>query len=174
MLLPRWKFRYFSQMKAASVNEIKQELKEKSKEDLIGLCLRLARFKKENKELLDYLLFNAHDEDQYIKEVKEEIDEGFAALNTSSTFLAKKTLRKMLRISNKYVRYTGSKTVEAEILMHYLTRFIAMRLPWKKTKVLRNMYDAQVKKVKQAIDTMHEDMQYDYLRALKKIETEAS
>lgn len=160
---------YFRGMKAASVNEIKQELKEKNKDELIALCLRLARFKKENKELLDYLLFNAHDEDQYIKEVKEEIDEGFSALNTSSTFLAKKTLRKMLRISNKYVRYTGSKTAEAEILMHYLSRFIEMPLPWKKTKVLKNMYEAQLKKINQAIDTLHEDMQHDYRRALDKL-----
>ena len=156
-------------MKAASVNEIKQELKEKNKEELIALCLRLARFKKENKELLDYLLFNAQDEDQYLKEVKDEIDEGFLALNTSSTFLAKKTLRKMLRIANKYVRYTGSKTAEAEILMHYLLRFIAMPLPWRKTKVLRNIYDAQVKKINAAIDTMHDDMQYDYRRTLDRL-----
>ncbi len=156
-------------MKAASVQEIRQELKEKSKDELIAICQRLARFKKENKELLDYLLFNSHDEDQYIREVKEEIDEGFQSLNTSSTFLAKKTLRKMLRISNKYIRYTGSKTAEAEILMHYLKRFTAIDLPWKKTKVLKNIYLAQVKKINQAIETMHEEVQYDYRRELEKI-----
>ena len=33
-------------MKAASVNEIKQQLKEVNPTELIELCLRLARFKK--------------------------------------------------------------------------------------------------------------------------------
>jgi hypothetical protein len=157
-------------MKTATVHEIRQELKEKTKEELITICQRLARFKKENKELLDYLLFNSHDEELYIKEVKEVIDEGFSSLNESSVFLAKKTLRKVLRISNKYIRYTGSKTAEVEILMHYVSRFIEMKLPWKKTKLLKNIYEAQMKKIRQAIDTMHEDMQYDYLRELAKRE----
>lgn len=161
-------------MKAASVNEIKQELKEKNKDELIALCLRLARFKKENKELLDYLLFNGHDEQSYITEVKNEIDEGFNALNTSSVFLAKKTLRKVLRLSNKYIRYTGSKTVEVEVLVHYLDNFIAMKLPWRKTKILKNIYEAQMKKIRTSIAAMHEDIQYDYLKDLQKIESRAS
>jgi len=44
-------------MKAASSKEIKSALIEQSPTQLTELCLRLARFKKENKELLTYLLF---------------------------------------------------------------------------------------------------------------------
>jgi hypothetical protein len=157
-------------MKAASVHEIRNELKHLSKEELTEITLRLARFKKENKELLDYLLFNSHDEDQYIREVRAEIDEGFAALNTSSVFLAKKTLRKMLRVANKYIRYTNSKTAEADIILHYLNRFVAIDLPWKKAKVLRNIYEGQLKKARTAIGALHEEIQYDYEKELKKIE----
>ena len=58
-------------MKAASVNEIKQQLKEVNPVELIELCLRLARFKKENKELLTYLLFEADDLQAYIANVKK-------------------------------------------------------------------------------------------------------
>jgi len=39
-------------MKTATVHEIKQELVATKPGDLVELCLRLARFKKENKELL--------------------------------------------------------------------------------------------------------------------------
>jgi hypothetical protein len=156
-------------MKAASVNEIKAELKERSKQDLIEICLRLARYKKENKELMDFMLFQSHDLEAYIQNVKELINDGFTQVNTSNIFFAKKTLRKVLRIANKYIRYSGSKTAEAEILMHYLTNFRGIRLPWQKTKATRNIYDAQLKKIRAAIDTMHEDLQYDYKRALERL-----
>ena len=64
-------------MKAASSKEIKSALTEQSSTQLIELCLRLARFKKENKELLTYLLFEEQDEDAYIHSAKKVIDEGF-------------------------------------------------------------------------------------------------
>src|SRR5690242_6711820 len=106
-------------MKAASVNEIKQQLKKLDTDDLIELTLRLARFKKENKELLTYLIFEADDEEAYMAGVKEEINEGFREINNTSLYLVKKTLRRILRTVNKYIRYTGSKTVEVELLLHY-------------------------------------------------------
>ena len=49
-------------MRSASVHEIKQELLTLKPAELVELCLRLAKFKKENKELLNYLLFEAQDE----------------------------------------------------------------------------------------------------------------
>ena len=49
-------------MKAATIQEIKLELSETSPAKLKQLCLHLAKFKKENKELLTYLLFESHDE----------------------------------------------------------------------------------------------------------------
>ena len=88
-------------MKAASVNEIKQELKELTPAQLTELCLRLARFKKENKELLTYLLFEAHNLPAYINSIKQQMDEDFSQVNTSNLYFAKKTLRKILRIANK-------------------------------------------------------------------------
>ncbi len=154
-------------MKAASSQEIKVHLKEMNKQELMAICLRLARFKKENKELLDYLLFQSHDLEGYITAVKAEVDEGFKQVNTSSVFLAKKTIRKILRICRKYIRYTGSEIAEAEILMHYLEHFRSLKLPWQKTKVLKNIYDAQLKRISTAIESMHEDLQYDYRKRLE-------
>lgn len=157
-------------MKAAGAPEIKQELNRMSQPELVQVCLRLSRFKKENKELLTYLLFEASDENAYIAGVKEELDEGFAQVNVKSPYIAKKNLRKMLRAAGKYIRYSGSKATEAEILMHYCTAFKALKLPLHKSTALENIYKAQLKKIHAAIDTMHEDLQYDYLRQLKRLE----
>ncbi len=88
----------------ASIQQIKQQLKETEKKDLIEICLRLARFKKDNKELLYFVLFEEYDLDSYIKTVKNEIDEGFAEMNTTNIYFAKKTLRKVLRLANKRIR----------------------------------------------------------------------
>ena len=157
-------------MKAASINEIKQELKNRNHSDLVETCLRLARYKKENKELLTYLLFEADDLPIYIKHVSEEIDEGFLCINTNNVYFAKKTIRKVLRIANKHIRYTGSKTAETEILLHYLTNFKGLKLAWQKSTALSNLYQSQLKKIRAAIDTMHEDLQHDYLKELKRLE----
>ena len=156
-------------MKAASVNEIKQELKELNPAQLAELCLRLARFKKENKELLTFLLFEAHDLSGYVASVKQQMDENFAEINTSNIYFAKKTLRKILRIANKYIRYTGNKEAEVEILLHYITSFKGVKLSWHKSTALTNLYNAQIKKIKAAIDTMHEDLQYDYLQSVERL-----
>ena len=156
-------------MKAASVNEIKQQLKATSPAQLTELCLRLARFKKENKELLTFLLFEADDLPAYINSVQQQIDEDFSQINTSNIYFAKKTLRKILRIANKHIRYTASKEAEAEILIHYLTNFKGLKISWEKSTALVNIYNAQIKKIKAAIATMHEDLQYDYLRSVERL-----
>lgn len=156
-------------MKPASANEIKQKLKETDKKELIEICQRLARFKKENKELLTFLLFEEDDLPNYIKNVKEEIDEGFLQVNISNVYFAKKTIRKILRVANKHIRYTNSKTAETEILLHYLTDLKGLNLHWQKSTALTNLYKAQLKKIGAAINTMHEDLQYDYRRELERL-----
>ncbi len=59
-------------MKAVTIKELKQELNHLSPKEVMDLCLRLSRFKKENKELLTYLLFEASDEAHYIESVKHD------------------------------------------------------------------------------------------------------
>jgi hypothetical protein len=156
-------------MKAASAAEIKQRLKELDKKELADLCLRLSRYKKENKELLTFLLFEADDLPHYIAGVKEAIDDIFAGVNTSSVFFAKKTIRKALRTANRYIRYTGDKTVETEVLLHFCTNFCGLKLDWRRSTLLANIYNAQIKKIAAAIDSLHEDLQYDYRRSLERL-----
>lgn len=156
-------------MKALSVNDIKQELNHLPKEKLIALCLRLARFKKENKELLTFLLFEAHDIPGYITSVKAEMDEQFENINFNSPYFVKKSLRKILRIVNKYIRYSGSEVVEAELLLYFCQFINNTDAAIKKNTVIANIYNNQLKKVKAAVDDMHEDLQYDYVKALEAL-----
>jgi hypothetical protein len=157
-------------MKAASINEIKNELKSKSATQLMQLCLRLCRYKKENKELISYLLFEADDQQAYINNVKEEIDGGFAEMNTSNIYFAKKSLRKILRITNKHIKYTGDKEVEVQLLLHYCTSFKGLKIATQKSAALSNIYSNQLKKIGTAISSMHDDLQHEYLRELDRLQ----
>jgi hypothetical protein len=157
-------------MKAASIQEIKQELKSQSPSELVEFCLRLAKFKKDNKELLTYLLFEAGDETAYIENVKKEIDGEFAELPKPNLYLTKKSLRKVLRNTAKQIRYTGSPQVEVELLTYFCRKIRSSGIPIKDSPVLTNLYRQQLKKINAVIATMHEDLQYDYLRALKGLE----
>jgi hypothetical protein len=153
-------------MKAATVHEIKQELTTIKQAELTGLCLRLAKFKKENKELLTYLLFEAHDEKGFIAGVKKEIDELFAEINQSQLYFAKKSLRKIVRIINKYCRYSDSKETEVELHLHFCLVLKESGIPIKQNAVINNLYQSELKKINAVIKTLHEDLQYDYVRQM--------
>src|SRR5690242_11715529 len=117
-------------MKAASIHEIKQELQSLPSSRLSELCLRLAKFKKDNKELLTYLLFEAADEPAYIASIKKEIDEEFTGLPKPNLYLTKKSLRKVLRITAKQIRYTGSPQAEVELLTYFLRKLRDSGIPY--------------------------------------------
>ena len=156
-------------MKASTINELKQELINAPAPTLIDLCLRLARFKKENKELLTYLLFEAHDTAAYIKGVKEEMTLLFADINKSNVYFVKKTLRKILRSVKKYIRYSGLAIVEVELLIYFCESMKELNISIDKNPVLHNIYQNQLKNINKALKDMHEDLQYDYLRAVKNL-----
>jgi len=153
-------------MKTATVQELKKELQGHTASELLELCLRLAKFKKENKELLTYLLFEAHDEESYIIAVKELVDEDFSELPRPSLYLTKKSLRKTLRTINKYIRYAGSKQVEVILLTYFCKQLRNSGIPYQKSTVLANLYEGQIKKIHAALLLLHEDLQYDYRQEL--------
>ncbi|MEP7319794.1 MAG: hypothetical protein ABI921_13660 [Panacibacter sp.] len=157
-------------MKTSSASEIKQELINTPPKQLIELCLQLAKYKKENKELLTYLLFESHDIEAYINNVKADIDEQFENVNKTNLYFAKKSLRKILRVTSKYIRHTGSKQAEAELLIYFCNALKNSGITLRKSAALTNLYNQQIKKINKAIDTMHEDLQHDYLKEIKKLE----
>ena len=159
----------FVLMKAASISDIKQELGNVAPAKLLELCLRLAKYKKDNKELLNYLLFEAHDEQAYINRVKEEMEKNFAEINLSNLYFVKKSLRKILRNLAKHIRYIASKPGEVEILLHFCSTLSKLKIPLKNSTIINNLYQTQIKKVAKLIATLHEDLQYDYLKELDNL-----
>jgi len=157
-------------MKAATIHEIKQELQSLPPARLSELCLRLAKFKKDNKELLTFLLFEAADEAAYIASIKKGIDDEFDGLPKPNLYLTKKSLRKVLRVTAKQIRYTGSPQAEVELLTYFLRKLNTSGIAYRDSPVLVNLYRTQLKKVRGVIDGLHEDLQYDYLRELKGLE----
>lgn len=156
-------------MKSATIHELKQELLTVKPAELVDLCLRLGRFKKENKELLTYLLFEANDEHSYIRGIKEEIDGYFAEINLSHLYFAKKSLRKIARIINKYCRYSGSKTTEVELRIYFCMQLRESGIPIRRNPVINNLYHSQLKKINTVLASLHEDLQYDYQREVDKL-----
>ena len=157
-------------MKAASSKEIKTALIEQSPTQLIELCLRLARFKKENKELLTYLLFEEQDEEGYIISAKKVIDEGFETLNIQSVYIAKKNLRKIIRITNKFIKYSGIDTTEITLLIYVCRSIQESGLKLNNSVALKNIYLSLIKKIKTRISGMHEDLQYDFNKEIEDLE----
>lgn len=158
-------------MKAASAHEIKRELKEMDRESLIQLCLRLSRFKKENKELLTYLIYESENEASYINSIKVEVEELMKTARKHSLYLTKRSLRKIIRYIDRFIRYSGKKETETEIRIHFLRQIKASGIPVYRSRALVNLYNGQVKKIRASIEKLHEDLQYDFREELSRIET---
>lgn len=156
-------------MEIASLSEIKRELRTLSHEELVTACLRISRFKKENKELLNYLLFESVDEENYREVLKNDIAEEFQHINTRSVYLAKKSIRKVLRIVVKHIKYSSSKQTEVELLICFCEQMRQLRLPYQESKVLMNLYNRQLLNIEKALNTLDEDLQFDYQSEIEEI-----
>jgi len=156
-------------MKAVTAKELKQELGSRTPNELLDLCLRLARFKKENKELLTYLLFESSDEFSYVESVKTEIDQQFDLVNKKTPYLIKKSIRRILQNSKKYIRYSLKKETEVELLLYFCTKLKNFKPSMNRNVRLQNMYIKQVEMIGKKIELLHEDLQFDFGEELKEL-----
>jgi hypothetical protein len=129
----------------------------------------LSRFKKENKELLTYILFESSDEAQYVESVKEEIDRQFKEVNRKSYYFIKKGLRRILLHTRKYIRYSQNKKTEIDLLFWYCTRMQKFTPSINKNTALRNLYARQVSEIREKLSSLHEDLQFDYEPELESL-----
>ena len=156
-------------MKAVTIRELKEELLNYTPKELRELCLRLARFKKENKELLTYLLFESADEALFIESVKMEVDEQFKLINRKSYYLIKKSIRKILRTIKKYSRYSQKKETEVEFLIYVCTKLRKFTPSIQRNTGLLNLYNKQLVNIRKKITFLHEDLQFDYGTELNEL-----
>jgi hypothetical protein len=158
-------------MKAASLNEIKKELQTLDPETVQALCMRLAKYKKENKELLTYLLYESDNEQSYIAAIKEDLDELFSELpSRNNLYYIKKSLRKILRFANKQIKYSGIKQTELELRIYFCTKIQEEKIPLREGTVLFNLYQQQLKKIYALVEKLPEDLQLDYQREIRTID----
>ncbi|NMM49952.1 hypothetical protein [Marinigracilibium pacificum] len=156
-------------MKAATMAQLKGELSYRDPQELFDICLRLARFKKENKELLTYLLFESHNEQGYIELIKEEIDDEFDSINQTHLYYAKKSLQKVQRNLNKYIRYSGDKQTEIEVLIYFAKSMKDSRIDLRGYTVIFNMYERLLNRIIKVNKKLHEDLQADYQREIDEL-----
>lgn len=149
-------------MKAATISQLKKELIKLDYDDLLDVCVRLAKFKVESKELLTYLLMKADDEIGYAQELCSEIDQHLNAPGR----IHKKTLRKVVRWMDKSLRFSGDKETELHVRIHFCRRIKDKRISFGNCRVSANMYATQLKKIDKVIDKVHPDLQYDYTQQM--------
>lgn len=149
-------------MQTPRLSELKKELNSATWEELVQLCVQLSRYSKENKELLHYFLYWKENESDYISAVTELIEKEFAEINTQSAYLAKKSIRRILKLLNKHIKYSGKKETEIALLIFFCTKLKEMKLPVLENQVLFNLYQRQLLKIQKGLNSLHEDLQYDY------------
>lgn len=158
-------------MKSASLSEIKKELQQMNSAEVIDFCLTLAKYKKDNKELLTYILFESGNRDQFVTDVKAEIQEQIEILkNQPSLYLVKKSLRKVVRLMLKYSRYINNPKLSAEIYICFCQQLKNSGIPFRQSQLIVNLYEQQLKKIHAFVSTLHEDLQYDYLKEVEQLE----
>lgn len=157
-------------MKPATITELKKELKFRSQEQLIDYCLKMARFKLETKELLTYLVFESENEAAYIQSVKDYITYEFSQINATNFYYIKKSVRKILRQTKRYIRYSKQKETEAELLIYFCQQLGELKPSYKRNTVLTNMYKKQLELAQKAIAKLHEDLQYDYNLLIEQLD----
>ncbi|MCK9450216.1 MAG: hypothetical protein M0Q90_00805 [Bacteroidales bacterium] len=156
-------------MKAESLRNIKAELLNIPAKEVLEICLRLAKHKKENKELLSYLLFHNHDDQLFITEVKAQIDEEFSFMNSNSAYLAKKTLRKVLRTINKYIKFAANKQIEVELRLYYCQSLKKSKIKINRHPVIYNLYNRQIDQLEKTLAALHEDLRHDYQKEIVEL-----
>jgi len=159
-------------MRIEKLSDIKKELRSLNNEALVEICLRLAKYKKDNKELLSYLLYNADAPLNYAEDVKAALLVNFQNLNRSA-YTSTKELRKIVRLFTKHTKYTASKEVEIELLIWFCTMFLEYADTRSSHKPLLTIFNRQMEKARRLISKLHEDLQFDYSEIYNQLVAEA-
>ncbi len=155
-------------MKAASIKQLRTEIGNLPPHKLAALTERLIKYKKDNKELASYIIFYEEDEAGFADDVETALEEQFGLINFKTAFFAKKGLRKMIRIANKFLRYTPNKSTQARIIMDVLSRLALIPASLKKNTQIKNMQVSLLKKLDDILLQVHQDERHDFEKQLKE------
>ena len=157
-------------MKPASISDLKKELQLLPPQKLQDLCLALAKYKKDNKEYLGYLLFDEDRKHEYVAELKAEMDEAFSAIDTGQNlYYTRKNLRRILRTVNRYCKYLSDKSLAAGLRIHFLKLLRDSGIAYTRHKLLENLYYQELKKIDSLVSGLHEDLRADFSADLEAL-----
>jgi hypothetical protein len=157
-------------MQTIGISNIKKELDHLNIKELKELCLAVAKYKKDNKEFIGFQLFNSSNINAFVEDAKSEISQLMEECNGNNYGIVKKKLPKIIRLISKYGKYMNDKPALADLLLHFCYKYNALSINSKSYPVIENIYLRQIKKIRSIIESLHEDLQYDYIRELEKLE----
>lgn len=155
-------------MKPEKLSDLKKVLLVLSVPELTEICLRLAKYKKENKELLAYLLFDVNEPMKYAEDVKSFLIADFNTMQ-KHYFYSTKSLRKIIRLINRYAKYTGSKQVETELTIWFCINYLTYADLRTTHKPLQGLLTRQFEKIIKLLPKLHEDLQFDYQKEFETL-----
>ena len=141
---------------------IRKEMSSLSHKEITELCIRLIRFKKENKELADYFLFEKHQEHSYLLAAKSEIQSLFGNIQTTQPYLVKKSIRKIIRLAERYSKYAANPIIFIELYLEIMQHIQEYFPHWKQVVPLMKITESLEKKSRRLLPKLHEDLQFDY------------
>jgi uncharacterized membrane protein YgaE (UPF0421/DUF939 family) len=90
------------------------------------------------------------------------MDEEFEQINRTSYYYIRKSVRKVLKNTRKYIRYSQKKQTEVELLLYFCTKLKTLSPSIKRNTALMNLYNRQIDTIIKKVSVLHEDLQYDY------------
>jgi hypothetical protein len=146
----------------------KKEIAKLDNKHLAEICIRLAKHKTENKELLNYLLFYSYDNEPYIEELKQDIEYTFENLPYGEYAIAVQLKKLILRL-NKHLKFVALKDREAEIITEFCHKFIEhINIRSHYSPLIQVLY-RQFIKLNKVVVKLNEDLQFDYQQHLNEI-----
>lgn len=158
-------------MKSESINNIKKKLLSLEPNELTLICLRLAKYKKESKELLSYLVFDSKDESQYVANVQQYCTEMIQEIKQKNSYIMIKNIRKTAKLVHKYMKFTENEVSKLEILIFFI-ELVKPIINRYNLMSLDTFYVSQYKKMEALFNKLHEDYQYDFKNKMEELRPE--
>lgn len=157
-------------MKSYSLNDIKKEITHLQQKDLIQLCVNVAKFKKENKDYISFILFESHNKRAYLEDVKNDIKSQIISFEGN---YFKYDFKKKLRVLKSFLvrnnKYLNDKALSVEMYIFLCNELRQDGYPYMKHGEFDTFYGQQIKKISNFIATLHEDLRYDFGQQLEEL-----
>lgn len=155
-------------MQVATIEEIRTALFDLNPRQLQKLCLRMTKFKLENKELLTYLLFHEENEDEYRQMILDHLTYEFHKANFDYVYFAKRSLWRIVKYLEKAINITSSKETEVDLRIFFIHLMKKHKLQIYQSEAIYNVLTKQIRLIHEAIEKLHEDLQHDYREELSE------